>query len=78
MARPTGHPSTDPERTQEACLVSWRRTSAVFAVVSCFAWLATELTGRITSIAIVNRISFLALIWTFVAAWRADVPDDPA
>lgn len=52
----------------------WRRISFAGAVVAAGAWVAVEATGLIGSVAVVNRISFLALVWSFVTSWRADVP----
>lgn len=56
--------------------MSWRKASLAGAVLMTLSWPIAEATGQIESVALVNRVSFLTAIFTFVAAWRADVPTD--
>lgn len=46
------------------------------AVASCLLWAAAIPTGWIYSVAFISHISMAALVISFVAAWRADEPND--
>lgn len=54
--------------------LSWRNLSLCGAVLTFVLWPVVELAGQIESIAIVNRVSFVTAGFTFIAAWRSDVP----
>lgn len=55
--------------------MSWRNINAVGAVVSLILWGVATWTDWINSVRFVSHISMLALVISFIAAWRADVPD---
>lgn len=54
----------------------WRKLNAVGAALSCVLWVVASLTGWVSSVNFVSHISMLTMVFTFVAAWRADVPDE--
>lgn len=54
--------------------MTWRKLNAVGAAVSVAIWAVATWLGWIDSVAFVSHISMLALVVSFVAAWRADVP----
>ncbi len=60
-----------------------RHVSAAMAVAATLLWIWAEaaarypsvnLVGDIDDVALLARISFFTMMWTGVAAWRADVP----
>lgn len=53
----------------------WRKLNAVGAIISTILWGFATWVGWINSVAFVSHISMLALVVSFIAAWRADVPD---
>lgn len=54
--------------------MTWRHFNALGVVVATALWALAEPLGWVHSVVLVNRLSFAALIISFVAAWRADVP----
>lgn len=52
----------------------WRGFNLVGAIVSCFLWAFATWNGWIDSVQFVSHVSMLALVVSFIAAWRADVP----
>lgn len=57
-------------------MISWRNINAVGAILSLVLWGIATWTDWINSVRFVSHISMLALVISFVAAWRADVPDE--
>lgn len=55
--------------------MTWRKANAVGAFLSCLLWGFATWNGWINSVAFVSHMSMLALVVSFIAAWRADVPD---
>jgi hypothetical protein len=59
--------------------LTWRRLNAAGAAATVVLWVVATDTDWINSVRFVSHISMLTLVFTFVAAWRADVPDkEPA
>lgn len=56
-------------------MFTWRTLNALGAVVSAALWGVASFTGWINSVAFIAHISMATMIFTFVAAWRADEPD---
>lgn len=56
-------------------LLSWRNLNAIGAALSVGVWVIATVVDWIHSVAFVSHISMLALVVSFIAAWRADVPD---
>lgn len=56
--------------------MTWPNLNAAGAAASLLLWIAATATDWINSVRFVSHISMLALVFTFVAAWRADVPDN--
>lgn len=54
---------------------SWRTLNFVGAIVSTILWGLAVWMDWINSVAFVSHVSMLALVVSFIAAWRADVPD---
>jgi len=44
--------------------------------MSVVVWVVASMLGWINSVAFVSHMSMLALVVSFIAAWRADVEDD--
>lgn len=55
--------------------MSWRKFNAIMALLSCLLWGFATWVGWINSVAFVSHMSMLALVASFIAGWRADVPD---
>lgn len=45
------------------------------ATLSAILWIVATDTGWVNSVKFISHISMATMIFTFVAAWRADVPD---
>lgn len=56
--------------------MNWKRVNAAGAGLSATLWAYAEFSGDINSVAFVSRISMVTMIFTFIAAWRADVPTE--
>lgn len=56
-------------------MFSWRKANAAMALLSCILWGFATWVGWINSVAFVSHMSMLALVASFIAGWRADVPD---
>lgn len=54
--------------------LSWRTLNAAGAALSAVLWIIASFTGWVNSVAFISHISMATMIFTFVAAWRADVP----
>lgn len=54
---------------------SWRNINAFGALASMVLWGIASWTNWIASVKFVSHVSMLTMVFTFVAAWRADVPD---
>lgn len=54
---------------------TWRNLNACGAAVSALLWIVATDTGWVNSIKFLSHISMATMVFTFVAAWRADVPD---
>lgn len=52
----------------------WRRINAIGVVVSTILWGVATYTDWVNSVRFISHISMATMIFTFVAAWRADVP----
>lgn len=55
---------------------NWRNFNASGAVISALLWIVATDTNWISSIKFLSHISMATMVFTFVAAWRADVPTD--
>lgn len=55
--------------------MTWRRLNAAGAALSAALWIMAGVTGWVNSIAFIAHISMATMVFTFIAAWRADVPD---
>lgn len=56
--------------------MTWRNLNAAGAALTVALWAVATDTDWINSVRFVSHISMLTLVITFVAAWRADVPDN--
>jgi hypothetical protein len=56
--------------------LTWRNLNALGAFVSTLLWGFATWTNWIASVKFVSHVSMLTMIFTFIAAWRADVPTD--
>lgn len=54
--------------------LTWRTLNALGAGLSAVLWFIASLTGWVNSVAFISHISMATMIFTFIAAWRADVP----
>lgn len=54
---------------------SWRNVNALGGILSTFLWGIATYTDWVNSVRFISHISMLTMVFTFVAAWRADVPD---
>lgn len=54
---------------------SWRNINATGAFLSMILWGVASWTNWIASVKFVSHISMITMVFTFIAAWRADVPD---
>lgn len=54
--------------------MTWKKLNAAGAALSCVLWVIASFTGWINSVSFVSHISMVTMIFTFVAAWRADSP----
>lgn len=55
--------------------VTWRNFNLLGAILSAILWVIATDTGWISSIKFLSHISMATMVFTFVAAWRADVPN---
>ncbi len=55
---------------------TWRNINLIGAILSAILWVVAIDTDWIASTKFVSHVSMLTMIFTFVAAWRADVPTD--
>jgi hypothetical protein len=53
---------------------TWRNINAVGALVSTVLWGVATYTDWVNSVRFISHISMITMIFTFIAAWRADVP----
>ena len=56
---------------------SWKYLNLFGAIASLALWGVATFTGWINSVAFVSHISMLALVISFIAAWRADTYTPP-
>lgn len=56
--------------------LSWRLINLLGAIATMLLWALVEMFKVINSVALVNRISLFTLAVTFIAGWRADVPNE--
>jgi hypothetical protein len=56
--------------------MTWKRLNAAGALAMALLWAIAIPLGWINSIALVSHVTMLTAVFTFVAAWRADVPTD--
>lgn len=54
---------------------TWRNVNALGAALSTLLWGVATWTNWIASVKFVSHVSMLTMIFTFIAAYRADVPD---
>lgn len=52
----------------------WRRLNLCGAALSSVLWGVASFTGWVNSIAFISHVSMATMVFTFVAAWRADAP----
>lgn len=55
----------------------WKTINLWGAGFSAALWIVATLNGWINSVTFVSHISMLALVASFIAAWRADKPNPP-
>lgn len=55
-------------------MFTWRKTNALGAITSCLLWGLATYTDWVNSVRFISHISMATMVFTFVAAWRADVP----
>lgn len=55
-------------------VMSWRKVNMVLAGASALLWVLATYTDWINSIKFVSHVSMATMVFTFVAAWRADEP----
>lgn len=55
--------------------LSWRLLNLTGAISTMALWALVEVFRWVNSVALVNRISLFTLAVTFIAGWRADVPN---
>lgn len=55
--------------------ITWRNLNATCAALSFLLWGVATWTDWVASVRFISHISMLTMIFTFIAAWRADVPD---
>jgi hypothetical protein len=55
--------------------MSWRRVNAAGALISAIIWGIATYTDWVNSVRFISHISMATMVFTFIAAWRADVPN---
>lgn len=55
--------------------MSWRRFNAVGAGLTVMLWGIATYTDWVNSVRFISHISMATFVVTFIAGWRADVPD---
>ena len=55
---------------------TWRNINAIGALLSTVLWGVATWTGWVSSVKFISHISMATMIFTFIAAWRADVPTE--
>lgn len=57
---------------------TWRNVNALGAALSVLLWGVATYTDWVNSVRFISHISMVTMVFTFIAAWRADVPDKEA
>lgn len=54
--------------------LTWRNVNGFGAAGSCLLWGVATWADWIASVRFISHVSMLTMIFTFIAAWRTDVP----
>ena len=55
-------------------MLTWRHLNALGAALSVVVWGFATYSDLVSSVRFISHVSMITMVFTFVAAWRADAP----